>query len=92
MPQRRVNLLRPLLEKSYKSRIYQTHGVATNDFIRIGGARVEGTLMADGPMLVADDLSASNPIKSVAQGYNNGMDTCARVMMTVRNRRWTLLP
>ena len=64
-----------LLEKGYKGKIYQTHGVATNDFIRIGGARVEGTLMAGGPMLVADDLPASNPIKAVAQGYIKAYDT-----------------
>ena len=63
-----------LLEKGYKGKIYQTHGVATNDFIRIGGARVEGTLMAGGPMLVADDLPASNPIKAVAQGYIKAYD------------------
>lgn len=58
-----------LQEKGYKGRIYQTHGVATNDFIRIGGKAVEGTLMAGGPMLVAADLAGSNPIKAVAQGY-----------------------
>ncbi|MBS1140968.1 MAG: amino acid/amide transporter substrate-binding protein, family [Proteobacteria bacterium] len=58
-----------LQEKGYKGRIYQTHGVATNDFIRIGGKAVEGTLMAGGPMLVAADLAANNPIKTVAQGY-----------------------
>jgi branched-chain amino acid transport system substrate-binding protein len=58
-----------LQEKGYKGRVYQTHGVATNDFIRIGGKAVEGTLMAGGPMLVAGDLAASNPIKAVAQGY-----------------------
>ncbi len=58
-----------LQEKGYKGRIYQTHGVATNDFIRLGGKAVEGTLMAGGPLLAADDLPASNPIKAVAQGY-----------------------
>ena len=58
-----------LLEKGYKGKLYQTHGVATNDFIKLGGAKVEGTLMAGGPMLVADDLAAKNPIKAVAQGY-----------------------
>ena len=58
-----------LAEKGYKGRIYQTHGVATNDFIRLGGKKVEGTLMAGGPMLVADDLPAANPVKAVAQGY-----------------------
>lgn len=58
-----------LQEKGYKGRIYQTHGVATNDFIRLGGKVVEGTLMAGGPMLVAADLPESNPIKAVAEGY-----------------------
>jgi branched-chain amino acid transport system substrate-binding protein len=58
-----------LQEKGYKGRIYQTHGVATNDFIRLGGKVVEGTLMAGGPMLVAADLPAGNPIKAVAEGY-----------------------
>lgn len=58
-----------LLDKGYKGRIYQTHGVATNDFIRLGGKAVEGTLMAGGPMLVAADLAAGHPVKPVAQGY-----------------------
>lgn len=30
---------------------------------------VEGTLMAGGPLLAADDLPNSNPIKAVALGY-----------------------
>jgi len=58
-----------LQEKGHKGRIYQTHGVATNDFIRLGGKAVEGTLMAGGPMLVADELPGNNPVKAVAQGY-----------------------
>jgi len=58
-----------LLEKGYKGRLYQTHGVATNDFIKLGGKAVEGTLMAGGPLLVADGLKDDNPIKAVAQGY-----------------------
>lgn len=58
-----------LQEKGYKGRIYQTHGVATNDFIRLGGKVVEGTLMAGGPLLAADDLPNSNPIKAVALSY-----------------------
>lgn len=58
-----------LLDKGYKGKVYQTHGVATNDFIRLGGKAVEGTLMAGGPMLVAGDLASNNPIKPVALGY-----------------------
>ena len=58
-----------LQEKGYKGHIYQTHGVATNDFIRLGGKVVEGTLMAGGPMLVVADLPEGNPIKAIAEGY-----------------------
>lgn len=63
-----------LMDKGYKGKVYQTHGAATNDFARLGGSKVEGTLMAGGPMLVADDLPASNPIKAVAQTYIKAYD------------------
>lgn len=63
-----------LIEKGYKGKVYQTHGAATNDFARLGGSKVEGTLMAGGPMLVADDLPASNPIKGVALTYIKAYD------------------
>lgn len=58
-----------LIDKGYKGKLYQTHGVATNDFIKLGGKTVEGTLMAGGPMLVADDLPPANPVRAVAQAY-----------------------
>ncbi len=58
-----------LRDQGYKGTIYQTHGVATEDFIRLGKDKVEGTVMAAGPLLVIDEIAASNPIKRVAQGY-----------------------
>jgi branched-chain amino acid transport system substrate-binding protein len=58
-----------LRDRGYKNPIYQTHGVATMDFIRVGGKDVEGTILPAGPMLVADQLSDSNPIKKVALEY-----------------------
>jgi branched-chain amino acid transport system substrate-binding protein len=58
-----------LREQGYKGAIYQTHGVATDDFIRLGKDKVEGTVLAAGPMLVIDDIPDSNPTKKVAQGY-----------------------
>ena len=38
-----------------KGFIYQTHAIATQDFIKIGGAKVEGTVLAAGGMLVFDE-------------------------------------
>src|ERR1700738_1034680 len=40
-----------LRERGYKGLIYQTHGAASMDFIRISGAAGEGVLMASGPVM-----------------------------------------
>ena len=58
-----------LREQGFKGTIYQTHAVATDDFIRLGKDKVEGTVLAAGPMLVIDEIPASNPTKAVAQAY-----------------------
>jgi branched-chain amino acid transport system substrate-binding protein len=43
--------------------------VATDDFIKLGREKVEGTVLAAGPMLVIDEIPDSNPTKKVAQAY-----------------------
>ena len=58
-----------LRDQGYKGTIYQTHGVATDDFIRLGKDKVEGTVLAAGPMLVIDEISDANPVKRVALNY-----------------------
>ena len=58
-----------LRDQGYKGTIYQTHGVATDDFIRLGKDKVEGTVLAAGPMLVIDEIPDSNPVKAVALDY-----------------------
>ena len=58
-----------LYDQGYKGRIYQTHAVATDDFIKLGKEKVEGTVLAAGPMLVIDEIPDSNPTKKVAQAY-----------------------
>ncbi|MBC8830638.1 ABC transporter substrate-binding protein, partial [Escherichia coli] len=35
---------RTLIERGYKGPIYQTHGIATPEFIKLGGKDVDGTL------------------------------------------------
>ncbi|TBH15461.1 ABC transporter substrate-binding protein, partial [Thermus thermamylovorans] len=45
---------RTLRERGYAGLIYQTHGVASPDFLRVGGRDVEGTLFPVGPILVAE--------------------------------------
>jgi branched-chain amino acid transport system substrate-binding protein len=58
-----------LKEKGYKGLYYQTHGVANQDFLRVCGKDCEGTLLPAGPVLVAAQLPASNPIRKVALEY-----------------------
>jgi len=57
---------RALIERGYKGAIYQTHGIATPEFIRLGGKDVEGTLFPTQPVVVAHDLSADHPVKQAA--------------------------
>lgn len=58
-----------LFDQGYRGRIYQTHGAALDDFLKLGGKKVEGTTLAASGMLVLSDLSASNPVKSIATRY-----------------------
>jgi len=55
-----------LVERGYpKGKIYQTHGAATLDLIRVGGKDVEGSFVSSGPALVAPKLPDSNPSKAI---------------------------
>ena len=58
-----------LKEKGFKGVIYQTHGVANADFLRVCGKDCEGTVLPAGPVLVADQLPADHPVKKSAMEY-----------------------
>ena len=58
-----------LKERGYKGKIYQTHGVANNDFLRVCGKDCEATFLPAGPLLVAAQLAAENPVKASALKY-----------------------
>jgi len=58
-----------LRDQGFKGTIYQTHAVATDDFIKLGKDKVEGTVLAAGPMLVIDEISDANPTRKVALAY-----------------------
>lgn len=55
-----------LMERGYRGAIYQTHGVANNDFLRVGGKALEGTFVPAGPVLVAEQLPDEHPAKKPA--------------------------
>jgi len=58
-----------LRERGYKGAIYQTHGIATDDFIKLGGKDVEGATFAGEAYTVRDDLPADDPLRKVAASY-----------------------
>jgi branched-chain amino acid transport system substrate-binding protein len=58
-----------LAARGYKGKIYQTHGVANADFLRVVGKDGNGTLLPVGPMLVYEQLPDSNPLKKSAAEY-----------------------
>jgi branched-chain amino acid transport system substrate-binding protein len=58
-----------LKERGYAGKIYQSHGVANNDFLRVCGKDCEGTFLPAGPVLVAEQLPADHPVKKSATAY-----------------------
>jgi branched-chain amino acid transport system substrate-binding protein len=58
-----------LKERGYAGLIYQTHGVANDDFLRVGGKNVEGTFLPAGPVLVARQLPVGDPVRASALEY-----------------------
>jgi len=58
-----------LFDQGYKGQIYQTHGAALPDFLRLGGKKVEGTILAASLMLVLPEIADTNPSKKVATDY-----------------------
>ena len=60
---------RELVERGFKGPIYQTHGIATPEFIKLGGKDVEGTLFPTQPVMVARTLPADHPSKKEALAF-----------------------
>ena len=60
-----------LQERGYKGQIYGTHALINPDFVRVGGPAVEGLLAPTGPVIVAEQLPESNPIRKVAMDFRS---------------------
>ncbi len=58
-----------LRERGYSKEIYGTPAIINPDFIRVGGAAVEGVIASTGPVVVADQLPDSYPTKKIALEY-----------------------
>ncbi|MER1966161.1 ABC transporter substrate-binding protein [Castellaniella sp. GW247-6E4] len=65
---------RELVNRGYKGTIYQTHGAANNDVLRVCGKDCEGMILPAGPLLVADQLPDSHPVKQSALVYKKAYE------------------
>jgi branched-chain amino acid transport system substrate-binding protein len=63
-----------LREKGYKGLIYQTHGAASMDFIRIAGKAAEGVLMASGPVMYPEGQPDSALTKKPGMALNTAYE------------------
>ena len=60
---------RTLIEQGYKGKLYFNHGVANNDFLRVGGKDVDGAFVPASPVIVASQLPDNHPAKKRALEY-----------------------
>lgn len=58
-----------LVDRGYKGTIYHNHGTVNAEFIKVGGKKVEGAIAPTGPLIVPEELPASNPVKKVALDF-----------------------
>jgi len=58
-----------LRERGYTKAIYGTPAIINPDFVRVGGAAVEGVIASTGPVVVADQLPDTYPTKKIALDY-----------------------
>ncbi|MFT7772814.1 ABC transporter substrate-binding protein [Roseateles sp.] len=58
-----------IVARGYKGRIYQTHGAASRDLIRVGGKDVDGSIVVAGLAVMPESLPASHPSKKLATEF-----------------------
>jgi branched-chain amino acid transport system substrate-binding protein len=58
-----------LRERGYKGPAYHTHGVAIDEFLKLGGKDVEGVMFAGEAFTIAEDLPEDSPFKKTGVDY-----------------------
>lgn len=58
-----------LADRGYKGQLYGTHGLVNAEFVRVGGASVNGLMVPSGPVMVAEQLPDANPTKKVSLDF-----------------------
>jgi branched-chain amino acid transport system substrate-binding protein len=53
---------------------YQSHGVASKEFLKLVGEAANGTRLPAGALAVADNLGADNPARGLVQGFKKDFE------------------
>jgi branched-chain amino acid transport system substrate-binding protein len=77
-----------LVARGYKGRIYQTHGVANPDFLRVLDKDGNGTILPTGPMLVYEQLPDTNAVKKSAGEYVRSYEAKYGTRATFGGHAW----
>ena len=64
-----------LRRRGFAGMIYSNPGAASRDVLRLGGAAVEGLVLATSPFFVAEQLPESDPVKRVALQFNHAYES-----------------
>lgn len=64
-----------LYDRGFRGQVYQTHGAALDQYLKMGGKKVENTILAASLMLVLDEVSNAHPSKKIATKYINDYKT-----------------
>ncbi len=60
---------RALAERGYAGKIYFNHGVSNNEFVKLCGKDCDGAYVPTGPVMVANFLPDSDPVKKQALDF-----------------------
>jgi len=63
-----------LRRRGYTGTIYSNPGAASRDVLRLGGAALEGFVLATSPFFVAEQLSDADSVKRVALQFNHAYE------------------
>jgi branched-chain amino acid transport system substrate-binding protein len=58
-----------LADRGYRGPEYSTHAIINKEFVRVGGAAVDGVIAPTGPVVVAEQLPEANPIRQVSLDF-----------------------
>jgi hypothetical protein len=75
-----------LASRGYKGRIYQLGGVANPEFLRVAGKAAEGMFITVPPLLVAEQLKESDPVRAGALAFVGSMKASSAPALARRLR------